>query len=139
MFGTLTREQIEQTLHSGAIGRIGCHCEGLTYVVPVAYAYDGERIIAHSSEGMKLQMMRTNPRVCFQVDHIDNIGCWRSVITWGDFRELASTEAAQCMGFLIERLQSRQAAHASYHANSEPYRAVVFEISLVHKTGRFEQ
>ncbi len=58
MLGELNQEQIEQVLRSEVIGRLGCHASGRTYVVPVTYAYDGERIICHSGLGRKIEMMR---------------------------------------------------------------------------------
>src|SRR5690349_15821111 len=117
MLGKLNAEQIEQVLHSQTIGRIGCHCEGLTYVVPVTFVYDGERIIAHSSEGMKLQMMRANPSVCFQVDDIENMTSWKSVILWGAFRELEGTEAAQAIGLLADRIRSEFVSQTVHRPN----------------------
>ncbi len=91
MLGTLNSEQIEQILRSEVIGRIGCHANGKTYVVPITYAYDGERVICHTSQGMKIQMMRSNPEVCFEVEQVDNLANWRSVIAWGKYEELQAT------------------------------------------------
>ena len=80
MFGSLDKQQIEQVLHHQLVGRIGCHDNGLTYVVPISYAYDGNFIYGHTSEGMKIRIMRKNPNVCFQVDEMENMGNWKSVI-----------------------------------------------------------
>ncbi len=41
MFGTLSPQEIETVLHQQVVGRLGCHAEGLTYVVPISYGYDG--------------------------------------------------------------------------------------------------
>ncbi len=54
MVGELSQAQIEDLLHRELIGRIGCHTEGRTYVVPIAYAYDGRYVYAHSGEGRKV-------------------------------------------------------------------------------------
>ena len=40
----LTRAEIDQLLRERTVGRIGCHADGVTYVVPVIYAYDGEAV-----------------------------------------------------------------------------------------------
>jgi len=139
MLGKLTQDQIEQVLHAEVIGRIGCHSEGLTYVVPVTFAYDGQRIIVHSAEGMKLQMMRSNPSVCFQVDQIQDMANWRSVILWGEFRELEDIEAAQGMGLLIERIRVLNSDETSYYQAKGPMKATVYEIRIGQKTGRYEK
>jgi len=139
MLGKLTQDQIEQVLHAEVIGRIGCHSEGLTYVVPVTFAYDGQRIIVHSAEGMKVQMMRSNPSVCFQVDQIQDIANWRSVILWGEFRELEDIEAALGMGLLIERMRVPNSDETSYYQTKGPMKATVYEIRIGQKTGRYEK
>jgi nitroimidazol reductase NimA-like FMN-containing flavoprotein (pyridoxamine 5'-phosphate oxidase superfamily) len=73
------------------VGRIGCYFGGKTYVVPITYVFDNGYIYAHSKEGLKIKMMRKNTKVCFQVDQIDSMTNWRSVILWGNFEELKSS------------------------------------------------
>jgi hypothetical protein len=69
MLGDLNSKHIEQVLHSLIIGRIGCHADNRTYVVPVTYAYDGTYIYEHTTAGLKIDMMRKNPMGCFDVLH----------------------------------------------------------------------
>ena len=87
MIGNLTNPEIEDLLLSNVIARIGCHAYGVTYVVPTCYAYDGEFVYCHSEEGMKIDMMRQNPAVCFEVDSLDSMANWKSLIAWGKFEE----------------------------------------------------
>ena len=54
MLGKLTDKEIKQVLQNNLLGRIGCHDDGKTYIVPVNYVYDGTYIIAHSMMGMKI-------------------------------------------------------------------------------------
>lgn len=46
-------------------------------------------------EGQKLHMMRANPFVCFEVEDIDDLANWHSVIAWGVFEELACEDEAR--------------------------------------------
>ena len=71
MIGELTSEQIEHLLQTQAIGRIGCHANGITYIVPVSYVYHDNRVYGHSDEGLKLRLARANPEVCFEVERIE--------------------------------------------------------------------
>ena len=80
MIGKLTDEQIEEVLNENVLGRIGCSDGKKIYVVPVNYAYDGKSVIAHSSLGMKIEMMRKNPKVCFEVDAMKTFTNWKSVM-----------------------------------------------------------
>jgi nitroimidazol reductase NimA-like FMN-containing flavoprotein (pyridoxamine 5'-phosphate oxidase superfamily) len=104
MIGELSRGEIEDLLRSQQLGRIGCHASGKTYVVPVSYVYDGESIYALSAEGMKLRLMRENPQVCFEVEHVERWYHWRTVIAWGTFEELHGEEAERAYRLLHQRL-----------------------------------
>ncbi len=152
MLGELNEAQVDQVLRSEVIGRLGCHAQGRTYIVPITYAYDGDCIYGHSAEGMKVRMMRANPNVCFEVDDMESMANWRSVIAWGVYEELSGEEASQAMQLLIERLrpliasETSPAPHGDGTVSSEAHRgdaagktAVVFRILLQEKTGRFEK
>src|SRR5689334_23317934 len=88
MFGKLTPVEVEEILRHEYIGRLGCHADDVTYVVPISYAYDGVYIYGRTFDGMKVNMMRKNPKVCFQVDHMRNMANWQSVISWGEYEEI---------------------------------------------------
>lgn len=141
MLGELTKNEVETTLRENVIGRIGCHAFGHTYVVPITYAYDGSYVYAHTTVGMKLHMMRDNPHLCFEVDNMDDLANWRSVIAWGTFEELRGDMADRAMRFLVEKIELRLSGPpgASVHPNSWTERVVVFRIKLEQKTGRFER
>ena len=150
MLGTLNEEQIDRVLRSEVIGRIGCHAEGRTYVVPITYAYDGTSVYGHSVEGLKLRLMRANPQVCFEVDHMETMANWQSVIAWGTFEELHGEAAYKAMQALVNRLLPLLVSETSQPAHGrEPSRAhgaatggqpaVVYRLLLGEKTGRFEK
>ncbi|HRE50733.1 MAG TPA: pyridoxamine 5'-phosphate oxidase family protein [Flavitalea sp.] len=147
MIGKLTDPEIEETLAKAFIGRIGCHADDLTYVTPVSYAYDGKHIYVRTSEGMKVNMMRQNPKVCFQVDQMENMANWKSVIVWGVFEELRDPElrnnALEKLADRIYPLVSSETVHFSHEwpfkpADMASIKGVVFRIAIDKKTGRFE-
>ena len=104
MLGTLSSAEIEDLLRTEVVARLGCHAEGRTYVVPVTYAYDGDAVLVQSADGLKVRMMRQNPLVCVEVDHVDNLANWRSVIAWGRFEVLFGSDATAALVRLRERL-----------------------------------
>jgi nitroimidazol reductase NimA-like FMN-containing flavoprotein (pyridoxamine 5'-phosphate oxidase superfamily) len=60
---------IEEILRQNQVGRLGTCVNGVPYVVPMNYAYSNDRIYLHShKEGKKVQDIRSNPNVCFEVD-----------------------------------------------------------------------
>jgi nitroimidazol reductase NimA-like FMN-containing flavoprotein (pyridoxamine 5'-phosphate oxidase superfamily) len=148
MLGQLTSNQIDQILRRQLIGRIACSMTNKLYIVPVTYAFDGKSIYAHSREGMKIKIMRKNPEVCFQVDEIDNMANWRSVIVWGRYDELKSEPQRQkAMNLLMDRIapfQSGETSHSPEHSRppeivEKKKRAIVFRITIKEKTGRYEK
>jgi len=147
MFGKMTPEEIDILLKRQLIGHIGCHADGMTYVVPTSYVYDGTYIYAHSLKGMKIEIMRRNPKVCFQVDDTRNLANWRSVICQGEFEEIMEETNKQDA---LHKLNSRalpvinsQTMHLSPEwpfdaAEDERVDGIFFRIKLLEKTGRFE-
>ncbi|MGP1994220.1 pyridoxamine 5'-phosphate oxidase family protein [Zobellia laminariae] len=148
MLGNLNSRQIENVLYSLIVGRIGCHADNRTYIVPVTYAYDGKYIYGHTKEGMKIDMMRKNPMVCFEVDDLENMSNWRSVIAWGKFEELKTSEQRkEGMNVLMDRVLpfitgETTISHSlrDSHKNTvEAMQGVVYRIELTEKTGRYEK
>ena len=95
-------------------------------------------------------MARANPRVCFEVDLVDNMANWRSVIAWGRFEELQGPAAGAAMQRLMSRFlplmtsESAQPSHglgdvAQHRADTAGRKAVIYRIVLDEKTGRFEK
>ena len=147
MIGQLSPPEIDDLLHSEAIARIGCHSNGHTYVVPITYAYEGDAIIGYSPDGLKLWMMRANPKVCVEFDHIDDLSTWRSVIAHGTFHELSGAAAQEALSKLTALLLSRKVSETAVpshgldrHAQSLNRKQFsVYRITLEQKTGRFER
>src|SRR6476661_1514067 len=83
MIGELNEAEIDALLKEKAVGRIACHEKDFIYLVPLSYAYDGQYIYIRSLEGTKVNIMRKNPQVCFEVDDITDMANWKSVIAWG--------------------------------------------------------
>lgn len=143
MIGTLEPEQIDEVLRRQVVGRIGVHADGRTYVVPVSYVYDGDAIYAHSAEGLKLRMMRASPEVCFQVDEMDDLANWRSVIAWGRFEELAGGPATAAIDLLSARLSpltsSETAGPTGRTRGRGGHGGIACRIRLAERTGRYEK
>jgi nitroimidazol reductase NimA-like FMN-containing flavoprotein (pyridoxamine 5'-phosphate oxidase superfamily) len=132
----LSRGEIDEFLRGQRIARLGCHAGGVTYVVPLIYAYDEDAVVAVTTEGRKTAMLRENPRVCVEVDEYDadGRGSWRSVIAHGTSEELAGERIEPALALLRERFAStagRAAEPRQLGAN-----VVVLRISLDEVSGR---
>ena len=125
----LSRAEIDAFLSDQRIARLGCHADGETYVVPVIYGYDGESVVAVTTEGRKIAMLRANPAVCVEVDEYDTDGrgSWRSVIAQGVYEELSGDDVSAALEVLRERFMRSAGRAAEPRPLSE--NVVVFRIA----------
>ena len=148
MFDTLSNKQIIDVISGSVIGRLGCHADGKTYVVPISYAYDGDYIYGRTFEGMKLSMMRKNPHVCFQVDKMEDMSDWESVILWGTFEEITGEEERKKgLKILQSRILPNISSETLKFTPEWPFPTndfnridgIVFRIHIKEMTGRCEK
>lgn len=141
MLGELTDEQIEHVLRTEVVARLGCLDGGRIYVVPVCYVYDGTHLYGHSMDGAKLRAMRANPGVCVEVEHVDDLSNWQSVVGWGRFEECHGPDWDAGLALLVDRIMPL----LTFPAGQPPpdlsalRRGSVYRIRLTEKTGRFER
>jgi uncharacterized protein len=88
MISYLTREESEQLLTNLALGHLGCNDGFNTYVYPVNYIFNGKYLLCQSLMGAKIEVMRRNTKVCFQVDTIKSSNNWKSVMVLGEYQEI---------------------------------------------------
>ena len=67
------KNEIEDILTTVMVGRLGTCSNGIPYITPVNFTYDREtsKIFLHcANEGRKLENIRVNPNVCFEVEEV---------------------------------------------------------------------
>ena len=148
MLGELDIMQIDHFLLSQAVGRIACTDGKRPYIVPVTYVYDGKDIIGQAKEGMKVEIMRANPNVCFEVDVMSNTANWQSVILFGTFHELKGKKSRTARDYLFNHvwpLLTSSRIHTHQHEvideidDSNRVKPVMYRIKIKQKSGRFEK
>jgi nitroimidazol reductase NimA-like FMN-containing flavoprotein (pyridoxamine 5'-phosphate oxidase superfamily) len=132
----LSRAEIEEFLRGQRIVRLGCHAEGVTYVVPLIYAYEDGTLVAVTTEGRKTAMLRENGRVCVEIDEYDadGKGSWRSVIGYGTYEELSGDAIEAALALLRDRF-ARTAGRSAEARRLGPG-VVVLRICLDELSGR---
>jgi hypothetical protein len=148
MIAALNKYQIDDVLHSQIIGRIGCYSNGKVYVVPITYAYDGKYIYCHTIEGMKTEFMRSNPDICIEVESVENMAHWRSVILWGQYEELAGVMREEGLQILVSRVHPLMTSETTRPRHGLDYSSkgvkpskntIVFRVKVEEATGKFEK
>lgn len=91
----LTKDECFDLLGKNYVGRIGYLSDGKPEVLPITYYFDREKevILSYSAEGNKINCMRKNPMVSFQVDEVADLQHWKSVIFHGEYEELKRSDA----------------------------------------------
>jgi len=148
MLGQLNKKQIEALLTQQVTGRLACHHDGETYIVPINYVYKDGVIYTHSGPGKKIEMMRKNPNICFEVEEIDSIFQWRCIIAWGAFEEITDQDEKQQVRQLLTHrfmpLVSNPQQHPSHGIAANELDIdtridpIVYRIKIKKVTSRFE-
>jgi len=134
---------------SNHVGRIGFLDNQRISIIPVTYVSDGNAIYGHALEGSKVFAMRKYPSVCFQIDNIDNLSNWRSIIVWGLFEEVKSKSTQEKINNLFidqlgplslgetvstTRVMDQPPLHIQKKSNPVLYKIAISDIA-----GRFEK
>lgn len=151
MIHTLRDEEMRELLERQSYGHLGCcTSEKNLYVVPITYVYSKGSIYSFSFEGKKVDILRKNPRVCFQVEELLTPEKWSSVIVWGNFEELPEIERTDGLTLLLERFWKeanqnnplyfpfRNSAKA-LEASKNDENVVIYRITIDEMSGRTEQ
>lgn len=133
------KNEIEDILSTAMVGRLGTCANGIPYITPVNFTYDSKasRIFLHcANEGRKLENIRVNQNVCFEVEEVTNVlvkqptcassVAYRSVILFGRIKILTDLNAKN------EALQQL----ASKYAPQNP--KVPFTEAMLNKTNVLE-
>jgi uncharacterized protein len=88
MLRELNEQENIELLENNTVGRLGCTDGENVYIVPVSYQYEDGAIFCYSIKGFKIDIMRKNPSVCFEVDEIIGPYNWKCVIINGLYEEI---------------------------------------------------
>jgi nitroimidazol reductase NimA-like FMN-containing flavoprotein (pyridoxamine 5'-phosphate oxidase superfamily) len=136
MARTLTETEARELIGAGKIGHLGCVVKGEPYVVPINYFFEDDSIYSHSLPGLKIDAMRTQPRVCFQVEEIEDNCNWRSVLAYGDFEEIrAPSDRRSVLSKLMARFPMLTPVESVMARDASAPDSVVFRIVVARITG----
>ena len=85
------------------VGRLASCAKDQPYVVPVHYVLSEGLIYSFSMPGRKIDNMRENPKICLQVEEMQDPRHWKSVLIEGRFHELRSTPERQRAWEILQR------------------------------------
>jgi nitroimidazol reductase NimA-like FMN-containing flavoprotein (pyridoxamine 5'-phosphate oxidase superfamily) len=78
------RSVIDSILDKAQVCRLGMSVGDSPYIVPMNFGYDGDALYLHSAtEGKKIDMLRRNPKVCFEIDTESQVVPSEQPCDWG--------------------------------------------------------
>ena len=95
MMEPLNKEESLHLLSNHFIGHLAYIAKNTPFVVPITYYYNQKEniILSYSNEGHKIDAMRLHSSVSVQIEEIQSINQWKSLLLIGDFEELKGSEA----------------------------------------------
>lgn len=95
MLKNLEIDECLKVLGNNYIGRLGYIFGQIPYIIPITFFHDADAkcIISYSANGHKLNAMRLYNKVTLQVDEIESLQHWKSLLVQGQFEELKGSSA----------------------------------------------
>jgi nitroimidazol reductase NimA-like FMN-containing flavoprotein (pyridoxamine 5'-phosphate oxidase superfamily) len=84
----MTEAECREALQQAKVARLACARDDQPYVIPIYFMLDNDYAYAFTTFGQKVEWMRTNPRVCLEIDERSKHDQWQSVVLFGRYEEL---------------------------------------------------
>jgi nitroimidazol reductase NimA-like FMN-containing flavoprotein (pyridoxamine 5'-phosphate oxidase superfamily) len=103
-----SKEEVESVIQKALVCRLGMADENGPYIVPLSFGYRDGFLFFHSAkEGKKIDILRKNKKVCFEIDTDHEIVESEKACKWGmEYKSVIGFGNA----FIIEDIESIKAA-----------------------------
>ena len=137
-------DTIEEIVRKATVCRLGLSDNGMPYVVPLSFGYEDNCLYFHSApEGRKIEIIKANPNVCFEVDVAEeyvaaDVPCnwtvkYRSVIGFGKAHLLEGLEEKKrALNVILEHYSDR----AYEYPEGAMDKVVVIRVDVESLTGK---
>jgi len=140
----ISKYEIESIINKAFVCRLGMVDENGPYVVPLSFGYKEGSLYFHSAkEGRKLDILKKNKRVCFEIDTDHEIvesekACkwgmkYKSVIGFGNALFIEDMESKKtALGIIMHHYSGR----SFEFEEKEVKRVVIFKVEIESMTGK---
>ncbi len=134
----LSREECDAILARNQVGRIAYAHRSRVDIEPINYVFADGWIYCRTSLGVKVNFIEHQPWVAFEVDEVDALFDWRSVVVRGgvQFLDSESTPAHERAFAHGVELLHRLVPGTGTDQDPVPFRLLVMGIHLDEVTGR---
>src|SRR5881227_630065 len=137
-FRELTREECDEILARNHVGRVAFTFHDRVDIEPVHYVYADGWLHGRTAPGAKLAVLRHHPWVAFEVDEVEGLFDWRSVVVHGVV-DLPDAEGSAQEREAYERTLAhvrKLVPEALSATDPTPMRYLAFRIHVDDATGR---
>jgi len=118
-------DECDELLARVGFGKLACARDNQPYIVPIYFGHQPNHLYGFATLGQKIEWMRSNSRVCVQVDEVLDPDNWASVIILGQYEELPDTseyerERRWARSLLERRSKWWEGAYAASQVRSQP-------------------
>lgn len=139
----LTPSECREVLGRARLARLACSRGEQPYIVLVFLYFDNESqcLYGFSTVGQKIDWMRSNPRVCVEVDEVSDRTNWTTVLAFGRYEEVndsASDDVARrrALHLFNQRPEWWLPGTGKHEGGSEHHAAVIYRIIIDRMSGR---
>lgn len=137
-FRDLGEEEILAVLRRNSVGRLAFSFHNRIDIQPLHYVYDDGWLYGRTSEGEKTDLLCHNQWVAFEVDEVDGVFGWRSVVIHATFRIIdpSTSDTSAALWAKAVKLISIVVPGAFTDEDPVAFRDVIFRLSINEITGR---
>ena len=129
------REDIEKFLRQSKVCRLAMVDGDKPYMVPLNFGYSDGCLFFHcAKQGRKIDLIKKNPNICFEVDELIKLNKASLACDWGiDFKSVIGSGKAQFLEDSKEKTQALHAIMSQYSGRTFEYPDEMLEKTLVIK------
>lgn len=138
------RHAIDGIIRRSRVCRLGlCH-DGVPYVVPMCFGYDGIHLYLHAAaQGRKIDILESNDRVCFEFDIVHEVTSADEPCGWGmRYESVVGFGTAELVEDPVSRAHALGCIAKQYGAPEGPFadgalrKTLVLRITIHEITGK---
>jgi len=121
----------------GVVGRMAFSFHDRVDITPIHYVYADGWLYARTSHGAKMTTLRHSPWVALEVDEIDGVFDWRSVVVHGTVHAIEPAQGPEFVRWQkgVTLLRKLIPETETQH-DPVPFRSIVFGIFIDSMSGR---
>ncbi|MFX0558601.1 pyridoxamine 5'-phosphate oxidase family protein [Maribacter sp. CXY002] len=143
----LKKNECIDILRNNYLGHLAFISNKKPYVLPITFFFDeaNNSIISYAIEGHKINAMRKNKAVSLEVEEIDTVNNWRSILLHGTFEELHQIDAKHKLHLFTQGVKKmvteKEHMHPEFISDfsvqlNTKGMPVVYRINIISMTGK---